>query len=50
MTACAVLHDICLGAGDEVQDVTLDGEEVSEAPWWDSVYAEVSAGHDYIFS
>ncbi|CAI5668422.1 unnamed protein product [Oreochromis niloticus] len=51
---CAVLHNICLGAGDVVapedepeDDVKDDGgtglEAVSGALWWDQLSAEVSA-------
>ena len=55
ITACAVLHNICLGADDivppedEVQDIMPEdeGEEgleaVSGAPWRDRLSAEVSA-------
>ncbi|KAM4561961.1 uncharacterized protein V3H82_015823 [Fundulus diaphanus] len=56
ITACAVLHNICLGAGDimapedEVQDDMPEDEEgenvleaVSGAPWRDQLSAEVSA-------
>ena len=55
ITACAVMHNICIGAGDImdpdadiVEDVAEDdGEDVLEAvsgaPWWDQLCAEVSA-------
>ncbi|XP_049436834.1 uncharacterized protein LOC125891523 [Epinephelus fuscoguttatus] len=55
ITACAVLHNICLGAGDimapedEVQDDMPEDEgengleAVSGAPWWNQLSAEVSA-------
>ncbi|KAL7380569.1 hypothetical protein ABVT39_019890 [Epinephelus coioides] len=55
ITACAVLHNICLGAGDimapedEMQDDMPEDEgengleAVSGAPWWDQLSAEVSA-------
>ena len=62
ITACAVLHNICLGAGDmppedELQDNMPEdeGEEgleaTSDAPWPDQLSAEVSAleevNHDH---
>ncbi|XP_071062736.1 putative nuclease HARBI1 [Pseudochaenichthys georgianus] len=55
ITACAVLHNICIGAGDimapeedTVEDVAEDEgenvlEAVSGAPWRDQLSAEVSA-------
>lgn len=55
ITACAVLHNICLRAGDivpaedDVKDVMPEGEEesgleaISGAPWRDCLSAEVSA-------
>ncbi|XP_038572837.1 uncharacterized protein LOC119901297 [Micropterus salmoides] len=51
ITACAILHNICLGAGDIVapedepeEDVGENGlETVSGAPWRDQLSAEVSA-------
>ncbi|XP_035760227.1 protein ALP1-like, partial [Neolamprologus brichardi] len=49
ITACAVLHNICLGAGDAMDpedDVQNEGEmgleAVSGAPWRDQLSAEVS--------
>lgn len=53
--ACAVLHNICLGAGDVVapddeteddndeDEVEEDMEAVGGAPWRDRIAAEVSA-------
>jgi len=52
ITACAVLHNICLGAGDITapEDDMPEDEEgdnvleaVSAAPWRDQLSAEVSA-------
>lgn len=55
ITACAILHNICLGAGDIMapEDEVLDDmsedegenglEAVSGAPWRDQLSAEVSA-------
>ncbi|CAJ1053306.1 putative nuclease HARBI1 [Xyrichtys novacula] len=65
ITACAVLHNICLGAGDtmapeeDVQD-GMPGDEVEDrleavsgARWWDRLSAEVSAleevDHDHVY-
>ena len=55
ITACAILHNICLGVGDimapedehEEDDAEDEGEQVLEtvsgAPWRDQLSAEVSA-------
>ncbi|CAI5669854.1 unnamed protein product [Oreochromis niloticus] len=54
VTACAILHNICLGVGDvvapedEPEDDTQDEGEAgleagSGSPWWDRLSAEVSA-------
>ncbi|CAK6979926.1 uncharacterized protein LOC125891523 [Scomber scombrus] len=62
ITACAILHNICLGVGDimppedELQDAMPEDEEeeengleaVSGAPWWDWLSAEVSALEEVI--
>ncbi|CAK6984918.1 putative nuclease HARBI1, partial [Scomber scombrus] len=63
ITACAVLHNICLGVGDimpqkdELQDAMPEDEEEEEengleavngAPWRDRLSAEVSALEEVI--